>query len=299
MAFQYTIKKCKISVDRKKYTKNEINIGYNLMFIYYGKPGKFNGKVIISMKNPQENVSEVLLKSRFKVLEFTWTGLWENEEGKESKKTLQFKIEFERGIDAERTHSALKKKLPLKKGRHTKRKIHKGGKKQKQTKKKGSKGIKGRKGRKGPEESATLFSVGTEKQGNDGNTWVIQIKRGKGIQRWVKKEDIKAKTARGKNKELEKLWTDMSNMNKLVFIMKIKQLDGSYYKIHKIKRTEYQDKIDEGNNDPNVKAILTAGNSFDGYQQLYDKVKQKSVRDILKQYKKYWKYNLDDKLFTC
>ena len=109
----------------------------------------------------------------------------------------------------------------------------------------------------------------------------------------------KDESARGKNKELEKLWTDMSNMTKLVFIMKIKQLDGSYYKIHKIKRTNYQDKIDEGNNTPSVKAILTAGNSFDGYQQLYDKVKDKSVRDVLKYYKKYWKYNLGDKLFTC
>ena len=114
--------------------------------------------------------------------------------------------------------------------------------------------------------------------------------------KWVRGKD---ESARGKNKELEKLWTDMSNMTKLVFIMKTQQLDGSYYKIHKIKRTNYQDKIDEGNNTSSVKAILTAGNSFDGYQQLYDKVKDKSVRDVLKYYKKYWKYNLGDKLFTC
>ena len=96
----------------------------------------------------------------------------------------------------------------------------------------------------------------------------------------------------------------MSNMKKLVFIMK----DGS----HQIKTSKqdrpggillagrhYQDKIDEGNNDPNVKVILTAGNSFDGYQQLYDKVKQSSVSDVLKNYKKYWKYKMDDKLYTC
>jgi hypothetical protein len=155
-----------------------------------------------------------------------------------------------------------------------------------------------KKGRKGPEESATEFSVGTIKKGNDGNMWVIQVSKN-GIQRWAlnsKKEDT---SARGKNKPLEKLWTDMSNMTKLVFIMKYKQLDGSYYKIHKIKRTNYQDKIDEGNNTPSVKAILTAGNSFDGYQQLYDDVGKSSVEQVLNNYKKCWKHKMDDKLYTC
>ena len=83
-------------------------------------------------------------------------------------------------------------------------------------------------------------------------------------------------------------------MKKLVFVFK----DGSY-KIHKIKRDDYEKKIEEGNNDPNVKAILTAGNSFDGYQQLYDRVKQSSVDQVLKDYKKYWKYKMDNKLLTC
>ena len=147
-----------------------------------------------------------------------------------------------------------------------------------------------KKGRKGPEESATKYPVGTEKKGNDGNMWVINVSK-KGIQRWVKKED---KSARGKNKPLEKLWADMSNMKKLVFIMK----DGSY-QIKNIQRNQYQDQIDKGNNDSNVKVILTAGNSFDGYQQLYDRVKQSSIPSVLKDYKKYWKYKMDDKLYTC
>jgi predicted DNA-binding WGR domain protein len=160
-------------------------------------------------------------------------------------------------------------------------------KRRKKTKKKG--GAKN-KGRKGPEESATKYPVGTEKKGNDGNMWEINVSK-KGIQRWVKKED---KSARGKNKPLEKLWTDMSNMRTLIFVFK----DGSY-KIHKIKRDDYEKKIDIGKNDPNVKAILTAGNSFDGYQQLYDRVKQSSVDQVLRDYKKYWKYKMDDKLYTC
>ena len=39
--------------------------------------------------------------------------------------------------------------------------------------------------RKGPEESATLFSVGTKKKGNDGNMWTIK-KNKNGVNRWSK-----------------------------------------------------------------------------------------------------------------
>lgn len=41
------------------------------------------------------------------------------------------------------------------------------------------------KSRKGPTESATLFSVGTKKKGNDGNMWIIK-KNIRNIKRWVK-----------------------------------------------------------------------------------------------------------------
>ena len=40
-------------------------------------------------------------------------------------------------------------------------------------------------GRKGPEESATKFSIGTRKKGNDGNTWTI-TKNKNGVKRWQK-----------------------------------------------------------------------------------------------------------------
>ena len=39
--------------------------------------------------------------------------------------------------------------------------------------------------RKGPEESATLFSVGIKKRGNDGNMWII-VKNKNGVKRWQK-----------------------------------------------------------------------------------------------------------------
>lgn len=287
MTFQYTIKKCKITVDGKTYTKNEISISDTLMFINYSKPN-YSGRVMVSMINPSSSVSNVLMHSRSTTVKFAWKGPWTDEDtGKESKKTLNFKISFDREGDATKFFNALKKQLPLKKGRHTRRKSIR---KNLISRKKSIK-----KGRKGPDESANKYPVGTEKLGNDGNTWVINVSK-KGVQRWVKQA---TKSARGKNKPLEKLWTDMSNMKKLVFIMRYKQLDASYYRIHKIKRDDYEKKIEEGNNDPNVKAILTAGNSFDGYQQLYDRVKQSSVDQVLKDYKKYWKYKMDGKLLTC
>ena len=115
--------------------------------------------------------------------------------------------------------------------------------------------------------------------------------------------------AKGKNKPLEKLWTDMSNMKKYVFIMK----DGSYqikplmpsYKGQRgsdFHRKYCLPMIEKANNDDSVKAILTAGNSYDGYEQLYDDVGNEgspSVDSVLKDYKKYWKYQIDKKLYTC
>ena len=175
----HTIKKCLIHVDGKKYTKNEIKIGDNLMFIYYSKPKEYSGKNMIDMKNPSKQVKVKEYDGTNFILRFTWKGPWVNEDtGKESEKTLDFKINFQRSIDGERVYLALigkpldgKYKIkgsPIK----TKRK------KVKKTKKK-------YKGRKGPSESATKFKVGTIKKGNDNNMWKIVV-NSKGIQRWVK-----------------------------------------------------------------------------------------------------------------
>lgn len=116
----HTIKKCLIHVDGKKYTKNEIKIGDNLMFIDYSKPD-YRGYIKIELKKPPNKNKELepapaLAKqvnikeydgNNF-VLRFTWKGLWEDEDtGKESIKTLDFKIKFERSIDSERVYLAL------------------------------------------------------------------------------------------------------------------------------------------------------------------------------------------------
>ena len=44
--------------------------------------------------------------------------------------------------------------------------------------------------RKGPEESATKFSVGIKKKGNDGNIWSI-VKNKNGVKRWKKTQKKK------------------------------------------------------------------------------------------------------------
>ena len=152
----HTIKKCLIHVDGKKYTKNEISIGDNLLFIHYSKPKEYRGKIMIDMKKPSNQVKVKEYNGNDFVLKFTWKGPWEDEDtGKETTKTLDFKIKFERSIDSERVYLALigkpldgKYKIKTDSSK-TKRKI----------KKKVKKTL-----RKGPSESATKFKVGTIKK---------------------------------------------------------------------------------------------------------------------------------------
>ena len=60
------------------------------------------------MKNPNKQVKVKEYDGNNFVLRFTWKGLWEDEDtGKESTKTLDFKIDFQRSIDGERVYLAL------------------------------------------------------------------------------------------------------------------------------------------------------------------------------------------------
>ena len=174
----HTIKKCFIHVDGKKYTKNEISIGDNLMFIHYSNPKVYSGKIMIDMKKPKNQVKVKEYDGNDFVLRFKWKGPWEDEDtGKESTKTLDFKIDFERSIDGERVYLALIGK-PLD-GKY-KVKTDSSKTKRKKVKKPKKKSL-----RKGPSESATKFKVGTIKKGNDNNMWKIVVNK-KGIQRLQK-----------------------------------------------------------------------------------------------------------------
>lgn len=69
----------------------------------------------------------------------------------------------------------------------------------------------GKKERKGPTESATKFSVGTRKIGNDGNTWII-ISTSSGKHRWKKVAKTKktSKISNIKTKTISKKSGDVS-----------------------------------------------------------------------------------------
>jgi hypothetical protein len=70
--------------------------------------------------------------------------------------------------------------------------------------------------RKGPEESATKFSIGTEKKGNDGNMWVI-VKNKNGIKRWVKKTSKTKKSRKKSTKKSRKSSKTLIGKNYLIF----------------------------------------------------------------------------------
>ena len=103
----HTIKKCLIHVDGKKYTKNEIKIGDDLLIINYGK-SDYRGYIKIDLIKPDKSVKVKEYDGTNFILRFTWQGLWEDEDtGKVGKKTIDFKIKFERSIDGERVYLSL------------------------------------------------------------------------------------------------------------------------------------------------------------------------------------------------
>lgn len=75
--------------------------------------------------------------------------------------------------------------------------------------------------RKGPEESATKFSIGTRKKGNDGNAWVI-TETNKGTQRWQRtKKKSKKKSKKRRTRKIFKSKKDKIT-SKILFALKKK-----------------------------------------------------------------------------
>jgi hypothetical protein len=163
--------------------------------------------------------------------------------------------------------------------------------------------------RKGPASSATKFSIGTKKKGNDGNMWKI-VQNKNDTKRWLKisNKTIKktqteknrtkhiqdvdnADIIRNKNKKLYNFWLDLANTKHSVFVYN----DKSYKIIRKNIREE-QEKAEKNNN---VIAILDSGPSFDAYRELYRKAKNKSVEEVIKNYKKYFNEGASGKRVFC
>jgi len=174
--------------------------------------------------------------------------------------------------------------------------------------------------RKGPYVSATKQLIGTKKKGNDGNMWKV-VENKNGIKRWLKisndmstnktrkdkiitnKEiqnmdmnmdinmDMDMDTIRNANKKLHKFWTDLADTKHSIFIYKNKS-----YKIIRKNIREEQEKAED---DTNVVAILDSGPSFDAYRELYRKAKNKSVEEVIKNYKKYFNEGSSGKRIFC
>ena len=166
--------------------------------------------------------------------------------------------------------------------------------------------------RKGPSSSATKSSVGTKKKGNDGNMWKI-VKNKNGTKRWLKMSNVTLKNRtkhvqyvddvdnvddvddsdiiRNKNKKLYKFWLDLANTKHSVFIYN----DKSY----KIIRKNVKEEQEKAENDSNIIAILDSGPSFDAYRELYRKATNKSVEEVIKNYKKYFNEGSSEKRVFC
>ena len=172
--------------------------------------------------------------------------------------------------------------------------------------------------RKGPTESATKFSVGVTKKGNDGKLWTI-ISTASGVHRWAKtsrtprtqtqtqtqsrrhrSRNTTAKKSKrvlemeadpttvwGKNKPLEKLWQELASGKKVVLITK---KDGSRIFTMPTSPAATKKQYIEFDEDPNIIAVISSNQSQDAYEvYLYPKAKDKSVEYVIKNYKKFFK----------
>jgi hypothetical protein len=152
--------------------------------------------------------------------------------------------------------------------------------------------------RKGPTASASKFSVGTKKKGNDGNMWKI-VENKKGTKRWLKISNVKSKTKKskrllklekdpenvwGKNKNLEEFWRKLASGKEVILVYNNdKIVKFMMPKTHPSLSNKYK----ELENDNNIKAIITSAQSSDSYELLYKKVKNKTPDEVIKNYKKY------------
>ena len=80
-------------------------------------------------------------------------------------------------------------------------------------------------GRKGPTESATLYSVGTRKRGNDGNMWSI-IADKNGTRRW--KRNVSSSTRKNKTRKVENIRSHNERRNTVT----LKELERKRRKYH-------------------------------------------------------------------
>jgi hypothetical protein len=81
--------------------------------------------------------------------------------------------------------------------------------------------------RKAPKESATKFSIGTKKKGNDNNIWMI-VKIKNGVKRWQKKKKTKKTKKKKKTKKTKKTKKKLKNKENKITVEILKSLKKKY-----------------------------------------------------------------------
>jgi len=104
----------------------------------------------------------------------------------------------------------------------------------------------------------------------------------------VKSMHAEPTTVWGKNKPLENFWRDLSNGKNVVVIYS----DGKhkFIKLQPSRTKKLDVQLNGFDEDTNIKAYLTAPLSQDSYETgLYPKAKDKTVDEVINNYKKYFK----------
>lgn len=154
--------------------------------------------------------------------------------------------------------------------------------------------------RKAPTASATLFTRGTTKKGNDGNKWTIVVDH-RGVKRWQRTMKLRrrGKSMRviasesdsdsvwGKNKPLEQFWRKLASGKKVVVIYATRTHRIVDVPASKPEMTKF---FDECDSDPNIVAVLSSNMSQDAYEVfLYPKARDSTVQSVIQNYNKYFK----------
>ena len=94
-----------------------------------------------------------------------------------------------------------------------------------------------------------------------------------------------------KNRKLYKFWLDLADSKHSVFIYNDKS--------HKIIKKNIREEQEKAEQNDNIIAILDSGPSFDSYRELYRKAKNKSVEEVIKNYKRYFNEGDSGKRVFC
>lgn len=97
----------------------------------------------------------------------------------------------------------------------------------------------------------------------------------------------------GKNKKLEKFWRKLASGEQVILVYTNDKIANF---IMPKKNHSKSNKYKELENDTKIKAIITSAQSSDSYESLYKRTKNKTPKEILKNYKKYLiNYDKNDK----